>query len=319
MTFKTTLSIIILLLTFIAIVAISEPLNIERERPLRIVVTNDDGIEDLEDRLLPLAEALVPFAETYIVIPSRDRSGSTHFTSIGKYKRVLESELIYVREKTEDSERLEIHVVEGFPADCVSLALGGILHGKPPDLVISGINGGANLGDAWLGSGTIGAARMAAHYGIPALAVSGINDNLEGAVEAVTEWVARLARSQIVLDLEPGQYITVGLPRVKPADIKGIRIAPRAPRVRTGHFERLQVLRGEEERTVWLAQPPPEITTPPEGTDMALYEKGYIIITPMRADEHDYPMLQRLDDSLDEIPGWISTRDEKSSDKRLPR
>ncbi len=319
MTFKATALIIILLLAFIAVIAISRPLNIEGERPLRIVITNDDGIEDLEDRLLPLAEALVPFAETYIVIPSRDRSGSTHFTSIGKYKRVLESELIYVREKTKDSERLEIHIVEGFPADCVSLALGGILHGRPPDLLISGINGGPNLGDAWLGSGTIGAARMAAYYGIPALAVSGIDDNLEGAVEAVTDWVARLARSQIVLNLEPGQYLTVGLPRVKPENIKGIRIAPRAPRAGTGYFERAQGLQGEEERTAWLAQPPPKITTPPAGTDMALYEEGYIIITPMRADEHDYPMLQRLDDSLEELPGWISTRDEKSSNPRLPR
>lgn len=155
----------------IAITSISQPMDAEDKEPLRIVITNDDGVEDLEDRLYPLAKALMPFAETYIVIPSQDRSGSTHFTSIGKHKRALESELLYVKEKTEETERLEIHAVMGCPADCVSLAVGGILRDNPPDLVISGINGGANLGDAWLGSGTIGAARMAAFYGIPAIAV----------------------------------------------------------------------------------------------------------------------------------------------------
>jgi broad specificity polyphosphatase/5'/3'-nucleotidase SurE len=160
---------------------------------------------------------------------------------------------------------------------------------------------------------------MAAYYGIPALAVSGINDNLEGAVEAVTDWVVRLACSQMVLNLDPGQYLTVGLPRKKPANIKGIRIAPRAPRLQTGYFERTQGLLGEEKRTVWLAQISSEMAAPPEGTDMALYEESYIIITPMHVDEHDYPMLQILEDNLDKLPSWIPTRDEKSFDPLLLR
>lgn len=297
------------LIHWIARPAISNPLAAGHEQPLRIVITNDDGIEDLEDRLIPLANALLPFAETYIVIPSQDRSGSTNLTSIGKHQRALESELIYVKEKTEDSERLEIHVVEGFPADCVSLAVGGILRDMPPDVLISGINSGPNLGEAWIGSGTIGAARMAAYYGIPALSISGIDDDLEGAVESVTDWVARLARSQLVLKLEPGQYLTVGLPRVEPAKIKGIRIAPRAPRLGTGYFEPTQKLRDDEKWTVWLGQLSPEATIPPADTDMALYAEDYIVITPMRVDEHDYPMLKTLSDRLGEIPGWISTHD----------
>ena len=288
--------------------AVLQAVDAEDTKPLRIVVTNDDGVEDLEDRLYPLAKALIPFAETYIVIPSQDRSGSTHFTSIGKHKRALESVLLHVEEKTEKTERLEIHAVMGYPADCVMLAVGGILRDRQPDLVISGINGGANLGDAWLGSGTIGAARVAAFFGIPAIAVSGINDNLEGAVDAVTGWISRLARCPLVLNLKPGQYLTVGLPRLEPGKIKGIRVAPRAPRLGAGYFERTQRVVGEENRSVWLAQIPSEITSPPAGTDMALYEEDFIIITPMHVDEHDYPMLKKLADSLDEVPVWISTR-----------
>lgn len=304
MTLRLIVFVVAALIHWIVRPAISQTLDVRRNQPMRIVVTNDDGIEDLEDRLIPLAYALIPFAETYIVIPSQDRSGSTHLTSIGKHKRALESELIYVKEKTEDSERLEIHIVEGFPADCVCLAVGGILRGNPPDLLISGINSGPNLGDGWLGSGTIGAARMAAYYGIPAVAISGIDDDLEGAVEAVADWVSRLVRSQIVLGLEPGQYLTVGLPRVDPEKIRGIRIAPRAPRLGTGYFERTQKLRDNEKWTIWLGQPPPEASVPPTETDVALYAEGYIVITPMRVDEHDYPMLKTLGDRLDEIPAW---------------
>jgi 5'-nucleotidase len=308
MKFKTIALSTVILFGFIANTSVLYPLDIDDKKPLRIVITNDDGVEDLEDRLVPLAETLIPFAETYIVIPSQDRSGSGHFTSIGKYKRALESQLIYVKEKTEQTERLEIHAVMGYPADCVSLAVRGILRDKPPDLVISGINGGANLGDAWIGSGTIGAARMAAFYGIPAIAFSGIDDDLEGAVEAITSWIAKLACSPLVLELEPGQYLTVGLPRLDPAKIRGIRIAPRAPSLRIGYFERTQGLRGEENRSVWLAQMPSEMAAPPAGTDMDLYEENYIIITPMRVDEHDYPMLQKLESNLAKLPAWMSKR-----------
>lgn len=307
MTFKTILLQALILIGGFANTAVPQAVDVKDREPMRIVITNDDGVEDLEDRLYPLAKALLPFAETYIVIPSQDKSGSTHYTSIGKHKRALESELLYVGEKTEETERLEIHAVMGYPADCVMLAVGGILHDRPPDLVISGINSGANLGDAWLGSGTIGAARMATFYGIPAIAVSGINDNIEGAVEAVTGWIARLARSPIVLNLEPGQYLTVGLPRLEPGKIKGIRIAPRAPRLGVGHFERTQRVAGAENRSVWLAQMPSELEAPPAGTDLALYEEDFIIITPMRVDEHDYPMLKKLTESLDEFPAWKST------------
>ena len=307
MIFKTILLSALILIGSFTNTANSQPLDAEENGPLRIVITNDDGVEDLEDRLYPLAKALLPFAETYIVIPSQDRSGSTHFTSIGKHKRALESELLHVEEKTDKAERLEIHAVMGYPADCVMLAVAGILRGKMPDLVIAGINSGANLGDAWLGSGTIGAARMAAFFGIPAVAVSGINDNLEGAVEAVTGWIARLARSPLVQNLEPGQYLTVGLPRLEPEKIKGIRIAPRAPRLGVGYYERTQKVTGAENRSVWLAQIPSEGASPPPGTDLALYEEDYIIITPMRVDEHDYPMLKRLADNLDALPAWKPT------------
>lgn len=285
--------------------SVAQQSGAETERPLKIVLTNDDGVEDLNDRLIPLAQALVPFAEVYIVVAAHDRSGSTNYSSLGKSKRTLESELIYSREKEDARERIEIHVVDGFPADCVSLAIRGILRDSPPDLVISGINGGPNLGEGWIGSGTIGAARMAAFYGIPALAVSGIDDDLDGAVEAVTQWVAQLAQSPFVLDLESGQYLTVGLPRVEPSKIKGIRIASRAPSLSQGYFDPIGTTTGEDgKRTIWLAHPSQNQVRPPEGSDIAWYLEGYIVITPMKLDEHDEAMLENLKDDSTEIPKW---------------
>ena len=161
-----------------------------QERPLRIVITNDDGVEELEDRVAPLARALAAFAEVYVVIPAQNRSGTTHHMSLSMGKRSLESELVWSGRFDEGGRRVEVHVVDGYPADCVALALGGILRDEPPDLVISGPNGGPNLGPSWFGSGTIGAARIAAVFGIPAIAISGLDDSEEEAVQALAAWVA---------------------------------------------------------------------------------------------------------------------------------
>lgn len=275
---------------------------------MRIVLTNDDGIEDYQRRLLPLARPLATFAEVTVVVSSRDRSGSSHFTSLGSRKRALESCLRHVCPQTEDTRRIEVHEVEGYPADCVLLAVRGILRHQPPDLVISGLNGGPNLGISWLHSGTVGAARMAACYGIPALAVSGVDFGHDGAVENIAEWLARLARSPVVKDLEPGQYLTVGIPKADPHSIRGIRIARRSPALGAVYLERTQDPRrlnaGAPERTVWLSQPPEEMADPPPGTDLDLYRQGYIVLTPMRADEHDDRVLEAWKTGPLDIPAW---------------
>ena len=93
----------------------------------------------------------------------------------------------------------------------------------PPDLVISGINTGPNTSDTWVASGTVGAARIAASLGVPAIAVSGVDIKIPGSLETAVNWVVRLAQSAIVRDLRPPQYLTVSLPRIPPKEIKGIR------------------------------------------------------------------------------------------------
>jgi 5'-nucleotidase len=287
--------------------ALAQPAVPTTDRPLRIVLTNDDGIGELESRVFPLARVLSAFAEIHVVVPSTDRSGTGSLISVGSRKRAIESELVYTGIPEGGTQRVDVHVVDGYPADCVALALGGILKDDPPDLLISGPNGGPNLGADWLGSGTVGAARIAAYFGVPAIAVSGLDDDDPEAVQALSAWIAQLARSELVETLEPGQYLTVAVPRTSPSNIEGVRIAPRARPIGLRYFDRAPALRGEGRegpRQVWLLQIEAAGSPPPLGSDVDLYLKDYIVVTPMRADEHDYEAIEALRARLDDFPEW---------------
>lgn len=273
--------------------------------PQTVVITNDDGIQAM-DRFMPMAEAFSTFAETYVVVPSTERSGTTHYLTWTTWnKRVLEVELVSKRPETDGRKPLTLYAVDGYPADCVLFALAALLKNSPPDLLISGPNAGTNLGGAWLVSGTVGAARVAAFFGVPAIAVSDIGDERpEEEVRAVGDWVAKLAQSAVVQELEHGQYLTVALPR----NIRGIRLARRAPwhlprAVQAPEIEGLGLFGGKKE--AWLLQPSLRPRSPaPEGSDLDLWRQDYMVITPMRADEHDTGLMQKLTRQIAKIPAW---------------
>ena len=275
-------------------------------RPRTVVITNDDGIQE-RDRFMPMAEAFSKFADTYVVVPSTERSGSTNYVTWATWnKRVLEVELVSKRPATQERRSLTVYAVDGYPADCVLFALVALLGGSPPDLLVSGPNVGANLGrGAWMFSGTIGAARVAAFLGVPAIAVSDVGeDRPEEETRAVGDWVAKFAESLLVRELEPGQYLTVALPR----EIRGVRLAQRArwdlPRaVQAPKIEGRGSLGGVRE--AWLLQPPLKSEPPvPPGTDRDLWSQGYAVITTMRADEHDPLLMEKLKRRMGEIPTW---------------
>jgi 5'-nucleotidase len=298
---------ILVALCMVTTLALPETAGGQVERPMRILLTNDDGIEEVEERVYPLAQQLRRFAEVYIVVASQDRSGSAHFMSLNR-KMTLESQVEYVSEAGNGLHRLEIHVVDGFPADCVVLGIRGIMGEDPPDLVISGPNGGANLADDWFGSGTIGAARTAAYMGVAALAVSGLNDNSQEQVNALSRWVAELAQSELVRSLPEQTYLTVGLPRLPPSQIAGVRVARRARLVETLSFQRLGEIRDAEDddevTSVWAIRYREPTSPPPVDSDVALYSQNYIVVTPMRADEHDSQLLDQLRQRIDHLPPW---------------
>ncbi len=279
----------------------------QTDRPIRILLTNDDGVEKVKERLLPVARELRRFADVYIVVPDRDRSGSAHFMRLSR-KTTIESRVQYISPAGDGLHRLEIHTVDGYPADCVALGARGIMDESPPDLVIAGPNGGPNLADDWYGSGTIGAARTAAYMGIPALAVSGIDEEAEDHVAALSRWIAELARSDFLLALPEQTYITVAVPRVPPSRIAGIRVARRAHLISALSIGRVAEIRDDEEdedvTSIWAVRFLDPTSPPAADSDVMLYRQNYIVVTPMRADEHDVKFMDVLVEDSDRLPAW---------------
>lgn len=268
--------------------------------PQRVLITNDDGIS--EPRLWVLARAFSRVSETYVCAALTDKSSSTNYFSVNKYKRSL------TVQRVRKSEKITAYAVTGFPADCVVFGINGLMKDQPPDLVISGINSGSNIGeDAWFSSGTVGAARTAAFLGIPALAVSGLDIGDKEMTNAVARWVVRFAQAGIVRALKPGEYLTLSFPKIPAAKIKGIKIARRLPPSRPFRLEKVwdNASEGKVKRDeVWLVH---RIKFPPEilaGSDREWLAKGYIVIVPMKVGEYDNTLSRKLIKHFHQLPEW---------------
>jgi 5'-nucleotidase len=277
--------------------------------PRRVLITNDDGIDRVQ--ITELARAFAEIAETWVVAPINDRSGtSAHVTGhLQVHRRKI-------------GEGIQAFAVAGYPADCVSLALLGLMPDNPPDLVISGINTGPNLAHAWVVSGTIGAARMAATMGVPAIAVSGLDDKVSGSVGAATKWVVRLAQSDLVRELKAPQYLSVSIPLIPPRQIRGVRFAERwVPQTLKDvlRFEKYRRVDKDKDNhadstdarsatELWQS----EFSTArflesyrgARALDLGLYREGYVVVVPMIADEHDYEALSRVKSRSSLLPSW---------------
>jgi 5'-nucleotidase len=199
---------------------------------------------------------------------------------------------------------IEAYALDGYPADCVVFALAGPMRDRPPDLVISGINGGPNLADDWLGSGTIGAARTAAYLGVPAVAVSGLEDDDPESVAAAVSWVVALAQSPVVRSLKAPQYLTISLPILPPAQIEGIEIVQRARGLIDGSAHPSPADDPSGDKTTWEL----ELNVDPSGagdhTDVGAIARRRIAIVAMRVDEQDVDLQEYLRGHLADLPSW---------------
>ncbi len=262
--------------------------------PQRVLLTNDNGIDDVA--LIELARALAKVTETHVVATTSDRSGTSNLLSAvrsGEF-RVQRRDL---------GEGIEAYALDGYPADCVAFALSGPLRERLPDLVISGINGGPNLGDDWFGSGTIGAARTAAYFGIPSIAVSGVEDDDPESVQAAVQWVVELVRSQAVRELRAPQYLTVSLPLAAPASVTGVEVVTRARGLIQGVASpEAGSAPGEFETWRLTIESHPENAA--ENSDVAAAARLAIAVVPMRVDESDPELLARLRARPGLLPAW---------------
>ena len=262
------------------------------EWPEHVLLTNDNGIEDLA--LVELARALSRHTQVTVVASTEDRSGTSNLMSAVRSGR-------FTVERRDLGEGIRAFALDGYPADCVLFALTGPMRETPPDLVLSGINGGANVADEWFGSGTIGAARTAAYIGIPAVAISGVEDDDPVALQAVVEWVVQLARSDAVRRLEPRQYLTVSLPPAPPGEILGVEIVQRAWGLMDGTAQRAEEGDASGKET-WELELSFHADRAPAGSDVAALARRRIAVVPMRVDEHDLELLAAL--RPEAFPPW---------------
>ena len=258
----------------------------------RVLITNDDGIDN--PRLKVLALAFSEVADVVVVAPLTNCSGSTNYISAFQRKELT-------IEKRDWGEEITVWAVDGFPGDCVMLALTGMMVDNPPDLVVSGVNSGPNLADAYLASGTIGAVRIAAQLGVPAIAFSNLKVDNPSMMTAVPQWCVQLADEPFTRDLEPGEYLTVNFPNGEASAVKGACWAGLGQQVFHDAFDSAGA--DDQGRHIWRNRFWfDEGDNQPAAGDVARHREGWITISPMRLGDLDETSLGEAG----EIPGWLS-------------
>ena len=238
---------------------------------LRILLTNDDGIE--APGLHVLEAAVAGLGEVHVVAPLSEQSGTSRAITL---RRPLRYETRGVRR----------YAVKGTPADTVMMAISQIL-GFLPDLAISGINSGPNLGENIYYSGTVAAAAEAAKYGVPAIALS-VNARNDIDYFATAEFGARLAAKVIEDGLPGGVALNVNVPHPWNG---GIEITRQSRRISRSVM--IETTDPHGRPYYWMHEEVPLADAEP-GTDYAAIRDGHISITPIRFDHTEETLLEPL-------------------------
>ena len=245
---------------------------------MRILISNDDGY--FAPGLACLAEHLSKVAEVVVVAPERDRSGASNSLTLDrplKLKRAANG----------------FHYVNGTPTDCVHLAVTGMLEYQP-DMVVSGINAGANMGDDTIYSGTVAAATEGFLLGIPALAVSLAGRELrhyETAARVATELVQRFAAQQ---SRHPW-LLNVNVPDVPYEQLQGRQVTRLGKRHKAEPVIKALTPAGE---TVYWVGPAGKAQDAGEGTDFNALLGQRVSITPLQIDLTQFNQLDAVTDWL---------------------
>lgn len=244
-------------------------------RPL-ILITNDDGIH--APGIVLLAEALEAVGEVQVYAPDRQQSAVGHSVSLHKPLRVTE-----VKEGWK--------MVDGTPTDCVMLAVRDLL-GRRPDLVVSGINLGANLGDDVTYSGTVGGAYEGMLLGLPAFAISDVSHKPKHMASAA-QFATKLARRILEHGLPEDTVLNVNVPDLSYDEIMGVSFTRMGRRRYKDEIIRREDPRGRV--YYWIGGAEPVHTSEP-GTDFEAIENRRISVTPLHRDITHHAALDHLHD-----------------------
>ena len=249
---------------------------------MRILVTNDDGINSLG--LHALVRELEGEAETFVVAPEHERSATGHAITLHKPLRAVPTIL--------PESDVKAWATNGTPADCVALGVLGLLPGRP-DIVISGINVGPNLGRDLTYSWTVSGAMEGTIFRIPSLAVS-VGAFRDTIFEVAAGFAMRLVRQVVERGLPEDTLLNINVPNLPKDQIKGVKITRQGEKRYISTLDKRTDPRGRP--YYWLTgAPAPQQDA--EGTDSWALALGYISVTPIRLNMTD-------PDAIDALAGW---------------
>ena len=244
-----------------------------------ILVSNDDGIEG--PGLLPLKQALERVGEVTLIAPDKQWTASGHAKTMHKPLRIREVTL------TDGS---LAYSSNGAPSDCVALAILGILPNLP-DLVVSGINLGANVGSDITYSGTLAAAFEGTVFGIPSIAAN-LDTYDNGDFDYAAHFVTRLAAEVLARGLPQRTLLNVNVPNVPQDKIAGVEITRLGRRLYRDQLVKRKDPRGRD--YYWIGGERPTGDTNQEGTDIWALAANRVSITPLHLDLTDRDFIEEL-------------------------
>ncbi len=246
---------------------------------MRILLTNDDGI--LSPILHRVAEALAVEHDVIVAAPSTDQSGKSH-----SFTHRPDKLLTYLREANTGYPAYQI---SGTPCDCIKFAITQILADNPPDLVLSGINLGENAGVSAVYSGTVAAAREAALWGIPAIAVSLAGES-EAQQQFAIDWLVNLLRRRD--DLPSSHTLwNINFPACAPEEVIGHEFTSMSTVMFTDHYEEARTEHGIAGYRLMGRKPAAKFVP---GTDDYALRHKHIAITPLQIAQTHTVELERL-------------------------
>ena len=253
---------------------------------MRILISNDDGI--YSNGIRALTEGLVHNHQVYVVAPDRERSATGHSLTLHRPLRL--DEVMHLPGVK------GAYSTDGTPSDCIKIAIGAILK-EPPDLVLSGVNHGPNMGSDVLYSGTVSAAMEGAIYNIPSIAISLADHKAKDFTHAVA-FISKLFDSINEIKFPDRTLLNINVPALPSTDIAGVEITKLGVRPYNDYFEKRVDPRGKT--YYWLAGEAIEENELP-GTDVYAVRNNQISITPVTIHMTNEKMMSELRDWIKKI------------------
>jgi 5'-nucleotidase len=247
------------------------------DKKLKILFSNDDGVH--AEGIHTIAKAWSDIAQVTVVAPDRNRSGASNSLTLEQPRRV-----------TEIAPR--VHSVQGTPTDCVHFALNELMKDELPDLVLTGINHGANLGDDVLYSGTVAAAMEGHFLGVQAIAFSLVGKKHFNTAATIAR---QLVEQHLSNPIPTNRLLNVNVPDLPIGELKGTQITRLGARHHAEAMIKQQDPRGHD--IYWLG-PPGKEQDAGQGTDFYAIEHGYVSITPLQVDLTAHESIASIDNWL---------------------